>query len=286
MSLESFFAFEYAPGRMQTPAPATKRARRSSFVRGVVAMFALGLPGVAVVGATSIGTLRDLSPFVDSPLLLLLVSIVLPLVLLAFACLVGTALAPRVKLHSHVLYRFVGITQPPVLFAEEAISAVAVGVFLAFVVLVFDGVFTTVVPGLSSLVVPIAADPTVFSVVATAPLRFFYRCITEELLLGYGFTTLVVWVFWKAASGRGPSERVMWAAIAVSALVFGLAHLPALAMSSSLTPALVAEVVFRNGLVGIGVGWLYWQNSLESAMLGHVTFHVVVVVAVALLLAL
>jgi hypothetical protein len=44
-----------------------------------------------------------------------------------------------------------------------------------------------------------------------------------------------------------------------------------------LTPALVFQVGLLNAVVGIGLGWLYWQESLESAMVGHVTFHVVVV---------
>jgi hypothetical protein len=28
-----------------------------------------------------------------------------------------------------------------------------------------------------------------------------------------------------------------------------------------------------NGIVGIAFGWLFWQYSLEAAMLAHISFH-------------
>ncbi len=201
-----------------------------------------------------------------------------PLLLLALACLVGTALAPRVRLDSHILYRLFGTTQPPVLFGEEFPAAVAVGAGIAVVVVVLDGLFTVLVPGPSPLVATKMTDPTVLSVSENIFSRFFYGGITEELLLRYGFMTLVVWACWKLVGGKRPSERVMWTAIGVSALVFGLGHLPAVAAFSSVTPALLVRVVLLNTLVGVGLGWLYWRESLESAMLGHITFHVVVLV--------
>ncbi len=270
---------------MQTPS-ATKRSRQSSFVKGVVAMFVLGLPGVAVVGVSLLGQLRTLPQFAgtSTPTLFFLV-VTQPLLLLALACLIGTALAPRVRLNSHVLYRLVGKTQPPVLFGEELPAAVGIGFGVAIVAIALDGLFTLLVPGLSPLVAARMNDLTTLSVLETISVRFLYGGITEELLLRYGFMTLVVWGCWKFAGGKRPSSRVMWTGIGLSALVFGLGHLPAVAAFSFVTPALLVQVVLLNTIVGVGLGWLYWQESLESAMLGHVTFHVVVV-AVSLVLSL
>jgi Type II CAAX prenyl endopeptidase Rce1-like len=254
------------------------RPRTRSFVEGVVLTFALGIPGILFVGASSLDELRTLPQLVDVPTpLLFLLAVAQPLVLLALACLVGTALIPRVRLHSHVLYRLVGRTQPPVLFAEELPSSVGVGVVLALAVLVLDGAFTAFVPGSASLAAVGANDAPVYSMVVELPTRFLYGGITEELLLRYGFMTLVVWLLWKLTGGDRPSAGVMWAAIVVSALAFGVGHLPVLAATAAVTPALVVQVVLLNALVGVGLGWLYWQNSIESAMAGHVTFHVVVV---------
>ncbi|MFH5797905.1 CPBP family intramembrane glutamic endopeptidase [Haladaptatus sp. CMAA 1911] len=260
------------------------RLRPRSFVEGAALMFALGIPGVLFVGASSLDDLHSLPQVADVPThLLFLLAVAQPLVLLALACLVGTALIPCVRLHSHVLYRVVGTTQPPVLFAEELPASVGVGVVLALAVLVLDGAFAAFVPGLSSLLAVAANDATVYSVAVGLLTKFLYGGITEELLVRYGFMTFVAWVLWKLTGGDRPSSGVMWAAIAVSAVAFGAGHLPVLAATAAVTPALVVQVVFLNALVGVGLGWLYWQNSIESAMAGHVTFHLVVVASLAVL---
>lgn len=69
----------------------------------------------------------------------------------------------------------------------------------------------------------------------------------------------------------------MWAAIIVSALLFGVGHLPALATSIGLTPALITRTVLLNAIGGIGFGWLFWRRSLEAAMVAHMAFHIVLV---------
>lgn len=69
----------------------------------------------------------------------------------------------------------------------------------------------------------------------------------------------------------------MWAAIVISAILFGIGHLPALAASFGLTPALVVRTVALNAIAGLGLGWLFWRRPLETAMVAHMTFHVVLV---------
>ncbi len=46
----------------------------------------------------------------------------------------------------------------------------------------------------------------------------------------------------------GPQPAVVWAAIIVSAALFGLGHLPALAQTVDLTPALVVRTVPLNAV--------------------------------------
>lgn len=70
----------------------------------------------------------------------------------------------------------------------------------------------------------------------------------------------------------------MWTAIVVSAVLFGVGHIPALAQAVSLTPALVARTVLLNAVAGFLFGWLYWRRSLEVAMVAHASFHVPLVV--------
>lgn len=117
---------------------------------------------------------------------------------------------------------------------------------------------------------------TVSEVLAFAPVRFLYGGVTEELLLRFGLMSALVLVGWYL-TGREPAgagSGVMWSAIMLSAVVFGVGHLPALAQAVGLTPALVARTVLLNAIAGVVFGWPYWRRSLEAAMVAHVSFHV------------
>ena len=66
----------------------------------------------------------------------------------------------------------------------------------------------------------------------------------------------------------------MWLAILVSAVLFGVGHLPAAAMvGMPLTAPVIARVVTLNAFAGIVFGWLFWRRSLEAAMLAHAVTH-------------
>ncbi len=58
-----------------------------------------------------------------------------------------------------------------------------------------------------------------------------YGGITEELMLRWGFLTLVAWIGWRLFQPRKgvPGPGIMWSAIILAAVLFGLGHLPAVA---------------------------------------------------------
>jgi membrane protease YdiL (CAAX protease family) len=125
-----------------------------------------------------------------------------------------------------------------------------------------------------------ATDATVVNVLVYAPVRFLYGGITEELLLRYGLMSALAFIGW-VLTGRqsgGPGSGVMWVAIIISAVLFGIGHLPALAQSVDLTQALVARTILLNAIAGVLFGWLYWQRGLEAAMVAHAAFHIPLVV--------
>lgn len=104
--------------------------------------------------------------------------------------------------------------------------------------------------------------------------RVLYGGITEEVLLRWGVMTAFAWLAWRF-SGRNSSGG-MWVAIAVSALLFALGHLPAAHLFlGSLNAPVVAWVIGVNSLFGIVFGWLYWRYGLEAAILAHGLTHVV-----------
>jgi membrane protease YdiL (CAAX protease family) len=102
-------------------------------------------------------------------------------------------------------------------------------------------------------------------------LASFYGGITEEVLLRLFLMTGITWVLWKAGckAGKRPSQGAVWGAIALSALLFSLAHLPATAAIWPLTPIVIIRAVVLNGLISLAFGFLYWRWGLEYAILSH-----------------
>jgi hypothetical protein len=35
----------------------------------------------------------------------------------------------------------------------------------------------------------------------------------------------------------------------------------------------IIQALLLNGIAGIAFGWLFWQSSLEAAMLSHISVH-------------
>jgi membrane protease YdiL (CAAX protease family) len=103
--------------------------------------------------------------------------------------------------------------------------------------------------------------------------RILYGGITEEVLLRWGFMTLLVWLAWRFI---GRTRSWVWVAIAVSAFVFAAGHLPAAGiLVGPLNAAIVGYVLVVNTFFGIGFGWLFWRYGLEAAIVAHALTHVV-----------
>jgi membrane protease YdiL (CAAX protease family) len=252
-------------------------ARRPAFRVRFGTALAAGAPGVAALVAYVFLTTPDAAvPGGLSRPAFAVLSAVTPLLLLVGACLVGAYAAPRARLRSHLLDRAGGEAGALARLRPELGVAVAVGVAGSLAVIALDVALAPFVardlPGSAVG----AARPTAFDVLAFAPVRFLYGGVTEELLLRFGLMSVLALGGWRLA-GRGgdaPGPGVMWAAIALSALLFGAGHLPALAAAVGLTPALVARTVLLNAVAGVAFGWLYWRRSLEAAMVAHAAFHV------------
>ncbi len=190
-----------------------------------------------------------------------------PLMLVTISALVGAGVAHLVQLRSRLAgdkdarlapaaSAFVGLCVAAVLFSTDAVLAGSLGeAWLRFVA------EANAAPQLPAL--------------ATGLL---YGGLAEEVMLRWGVMSLVAWLIWAvqrrlAPARLQPSSAVMWTAIACSALVFALGHLPALGQSVALTGPLIARTLLLNALAGLAYGWLFWRNSLESAMLAHAATH-------------
>jgi membrane protease YdiL (CAAX protease family) len=115
-------------------------------------------------------------------------------------------------------------------------------------------------------------------------LASFYGGLDEELLLRLFMLTLFAWLgkLFQRTPEKRPTLIILWIANVLSALLFGLGHLPATATLVPLIPLVVLRAVTLNGLAGLAFGYLYWTRGLESAMLAHFTadlvLHVLLVI--------
>ncbi|SEP18448.1 CAAX protease self-immunity [Halogranum amylolyticum] len=254
---------------------------RLSFSKRFGVALLLGIPGImALVGYIYFTTPETAVPSGLSLPLLAVLSAINPLLLLGVACLFGAYAAPRVGLQSYVIDRKGtgnGIWQR---LRSDIGLAVGTGIIGGVLIVVLDAVMMPFVAQDLPQSVIGATRPTVLDVFAYVPVRFLYGGITEELMLRFGLMSGLVFVGWRITGRRadGPQPAVVWAAILIAAVLFGLGHLPALAQSVDLTPALIARTVLLNAVAGVLFGWLYWRRSLEAAMVAHASFHVPLVV--------
>jgi hypothetical protein len=121
-----------------------------------------------------------------------------------------------------------------------------------------------------------------FQALLPLPTRLLYGGITEELLLRWGFMTLLVWIGWRVFQKQQskPTSAIFVVAILLSSLMFALGHLPlAVFLVGEMTAAIVFFVIVANSAFGVVAGYLYWKYGLESAIIAHMLIHVVLVLA-------
>lgn len=107
----------------------------------------------------------------------------------------------------------------------------------------------------------------------------FSAGITEEIMFRLGLMSLIVVVIQHFKKETNPSSSVVWMSIIITALCFGLMHLPQSKNFSNLTLVTVSSTMIGNLITGTFFGWVYWKRGLLAAIIVHVVwdlvFHVV-----------
>jgi len=238
---------------------------------GVLSFLLVDLNGLVAI--LPVPTETEIPPITPA---LKLLSLVQPTILLAVAILVGVALAFKVGLSSPV--------------AEAAASGG--DVISAFKPQIAPGIIGGLAGGIAIVLIALAWKPFLplevtrliseFGKFVPLPTRLLYGGITEELLLRWGFMTLLVWAAWRLfQKGQDkPKPACFIGAIVISSVVFGIGHLPiAFMLFPEPTLALTVFVIVGNSAFGLIAGYLYWKKGLESAMLAHMSAHVVMFTA-------
>lgn len=223
--------------------------------------FAAGLPGVIAVNLMIVPTMLAGKALSVPMWIAQLASTLQSCVMLAIALCVGAFLAPKVGLRTPLLTAWASHTPLANAAKPLVVPGLAGGALGAALIL---------------LIAQFTPPEMKTDVQIPALARVLYGGITEELLMRWGFMTLVAWVLWRLIQ-RGvakPSGAVMIAAIILAALMFGAMHLPAAALLvKQLTPGVIAWVMLGNAAVSFIAGWLYWKVGLEAAIVAHITTH-------------
>jgi membrane protease YdiL (CAAX protease family) len=253
---------------MMEPTVATRILSRGQLA---LALWLAGMTGVAAMGIVLVPRFIELIPATqgqrpDIPTeVLILASIAQSGILLAIAAWLGAALSPRLYLRAPVVAAL--LTRRPALPALrlQIVPGVLGGVAGALVLLLFAELGPPAIAHVQGLL--------------DTPLlvRVLYGGITEEILLRWGFMTLMLWLlwrFWQRREGQ-PTKGIVWIAIIVSAVIFGAGHLPMLRLLVPATTAsLMVYVIVGNSVFGVMAGYLFWRYGLESAILAHMSAHV------------
>lgn len=245
---------------------------KGGFGKRFLALLGLGMIGVIATIPLIVEQLNEMPPEM-MPLpqsAMIAISLLNSVVLLAAAVAVGALLAHRVGLRSLVAERVTGGAAIWPGLRPHLLSAALLGLL-----------FGAVVVGLDLLMIPwLGVDLSALTgqsdPVTLLVLGLLYGGITEELLLRWGVMSLLVWLGWRMGQkGEGlPHPALVWAAITLAAILFGLGHLPAAAALFDLTPMFILRTVLLNALGGLLFGWLFWRRGLEVAMIAHAATHV------------
>ena len=94
--------------------------------------------------------------------------------------------------------------------------------------------------------------------------------ILEEILFRLFLMSVVIWLIARIMKRRNEAwPALVWTAIAISALAFGLVHLPSWIAAVHPTVFLIVSVLALNGAAGVLLGWIYWSWGIEAAILCH-----------------
>lgn len=239
---------------------------KDNISRTSLLLWLLAMPGVVGMAATMLPPLLRTLP--DAPPLWLPVgaAILQSALLLAAAAWAGARFAPRVGLASPLLSALIA-GNPGSVPLKKPLAA---------------GLLAGIAGGLLLFLTISNAPPEFASARSDVELgllwRVLYGGITEEVLLRWGVMSVLAWLAWRMLQGGSGTPRAIcfWIAIVISAVFFGVGHLPAVAaQAGSLSASLAGYVIAANSVFGLLFGYLFWRHGLEAAILAHALSHVV-----------
>src|SRR5262249_41614824 len=195
-------------------------------------------------------------------------------VLLAIVVVVGQWAAWKVGLGTPLIVALLTRNPAPEKTPSTLLLAFALGVATALVLILLDHWVFAPIPSVAELIYNAGSDsakPSAWQ----GLLASFYGAVDEEILMRFGLMSLLALAFRTLVRMRTRSPEsalpigAFWAANIVTAVVFGLGHLPATAALAPLLAALVIKAVVLNGAAGSGFGELYKRYGVGGAVTAY-----------------
>ncbi len=230
-------------------------------------LFVIGLLGILSMLTVTIPLDNLPKEVLDkfSPDTIKLLTLINPTILLLIAIVIGTALFDKVELTVPSISAVLKSEKSQVSFFEQVKYGIVLGLL--------TGILTTIVGLVFKSFLPQEFIELGDKIKITTIARFTYGGLTEELLMRFGFMTLIVWVVYKIT--KQLNRFTYWTGIFFASILFALGHFPvAFSAVNNPTILLLTYILIGNSIAGIFFGWLYWKKGLESAFVGHIFAHV------------
>ncbi|MDO5980339.1 CPBP family intramembrane glutamic endopeptidase [Flavivirga spongiicola] len=103
----------------------------------------------------------------------------------------------------------------------------------------------------------------------------FSAGISEEIMFRLGLMSLIIAIIQFLKKVENASNKIVWSGIIISAVFFGLIHLPLSKNFVELTPFTISVTMIGNLITGSIFGWIFWKQGLLIAIISHIAFDIV-----------
>lgn len=219
----------------------------------------------------------DLLKKIKAPVeVLILAQSIQSVILFSIAIFLGLLFTNKINFHLPVLEAIFNKGNYKKILKNIIGQSVLIGIAVAIIIYLVDIFFTARGANINTHVPLAPAWQTL--------LAAFYGGITEEILLRLFLMSFFIWISMKLFKKDKPTQTIVIISIVLSAIIFGLGHLPITASITTLNTIVVARAVVLNGIGGVVFGWLFWRKGLESAMIAHFTADIFLLTILPLLL--
>ncbi|HEV7842045.1 MAG TPA: CPBP family glutamic-type intramembrane protease [Pyrinomonadaceae bacterium] len=250
--------------------------------RVFLVLLAAGLLGMLSLIPIGIELFRSISdklpapegPFSEMPLpLIVLIGALQNILLLALIILAGLWLAKKTGLGAPIIEGWLSGEKVWPRVRQMLVPSIAAGVIVGVILTI---ALFLLQPRIPNLPFTLAARIAIWK----RFLACFYGGLYEELLTRLFLLSLFAWLisrFNRQHEGRA-SAGALWTANILTAILFGLGHLPSASFLMPITPLVVTATLALNGIASLTFGYLYFKRGLEAAMLAHFTGDLIVYV--------